>query len=363
MPTLATRRASGFSYTLADSAAHLDPAAWDRLTRDAGFFMSRRYLGVLESAGPANLAPRAALVYRDGRAVAALACQLVSVKGARVLVAGNLASWGRHGAAFAPGLDPDELWPAAAEALRRLRRAEGLPTALVLIKDLRAGDAEALRRCGYAPIATDPNMVLELRPEWRTFGGYLAAMQSKYRSQVNAVSRKLEAAGCEAFVIEDAAVEAGTLHALYKQVRDAAGLRPIELPPSYWPALAEAAGADLRLTGLRRQGRLLGFAATVKDGDTAVAYYLGYERALKDELPLYFRLLHASVQTAFDWGCGRVDFGRTCLDPKAQLGARPEPTVVWAREPNGLVNRLLRPLYRAVPHEDAPERDPFKSPA
>lgn len=359
------RRPTGFGFALAESVSQLDTAAWDGLTAGSSFFLSRRYLGALEASAPGNLSPRCALLYKGRRPVAAVSCQLVRVKAARLLVCGNLSSWGQHAAAFAPDLDPAELWPGVAEALYRIRRAERLSgrTDFVVVKDLPESDAgaQALRRFGYRPIATDPDMVLELRPEWRGFPGYLAGLQSKYRSAIKGVAKKLDAAGCVVAPIADPAAEALRLHGLYRQVLEASRVHPVELPAAYWPALAAAAGPDLRLTGIRRDGALLGFAATVRDGDTAVAYYLGYNRALRDELPLYFRLLHANIEAALDWGCQRVSFGRTSLEPKAQLGAKPVPTNLWARHPNPLVNGVLRNFYGAVPHDEAPERDPFKN--
>src|SRR3989454_8355991 len=39
-----------------------------------------------------------------------------------------------------------------------------------LVKDLSVAErdgAEALRRFGYRPVESDPNMVLEIQPEWR----------------------------------------------------------------------------------------------------------------------------------------------------------------------------------------------------
>lgn len=358
-------RPSGFGFALAESVSQLDTAAWDELSAGSSFFLSRRYLRALESAAPRNISTRCALIFKGQRPVAAVSCQLVKVKGARLLVCGNLASWGQHAAAFAPGLDPAELWPGVAEALYRIRRAEKLSgrTDFVLVKDIAEADpgAKALRRFGYRPIATDPDMVLELRPQWRDFDGYLTGLQSKYRSAVKGVAKKLDAAGCRVTPIEDVGPQAERIQTLYRHVLEASRVHPIELTAGYWVALAAAAGSDLRLTGITRDGALLGFAATVRDGDTAVAYYLGYERALRDELPLYFRLLHASIETAIGWGCKRVSFGRTSLEPKAQLGAKPVPTNLWARHPNPLVNGLVRGLYGAVPHGTAPERNPFKA--
>jgi hypothetical protein len=76
---------------------------------------------------------------------------------------------------------------------------------------------------------------------------------------------------------------------------------------------------------------------------------------------VYLGLLHAVIGEAIALGCRRISFGRTALEPKAGLGARPERMWLWARHRNPVMNVLIRRLLRAVPHGEAPERSPFKS--
>lgn len=128
-------RPSGFGFALADSVDYLDGERWDNLTADNSMFLSRRYLRVLEEAGPENLRQRYALIFRGREAVAAVAAQRVTLSAAEtrktskhktlsaplehleenMLVCGNLLSWGMHGVAFAPNEDPASIWPAVAK--------------------------------------------------------------------------------------------------------------------------------------------------------------------------------------------------------------------------------------------------------
>src|SRR5439155_14198508 len=202
-------RPSGFEFALADRIQFLNREHWDAVTAASGYFLSRSYLSLLEECCREEFCSRYALIYRRGEPQAALAVQMLEVSAdrvlghgkpkqpnllqralspaarkataaarERVLVCGNLFSWGCHGVGFLPGAAPSELWPPVAEALYRIRRAERLSgqTNLVFIKELSAAQQEAaqvLRRFGYRPIATDPDMVLELKPEWRSYGDYL----------------------------------------------------------------------------------------------------------------------------------------------------------------------------------------------
>ena len=82
---------------------------------------------------------------------------------------------------------------------------------------------------------------------------------------------------------------------------------------------------------VKRAGEILGFVNTVKDGETAVGYYIGFDRAANEQFPIYFRLLQAVVDDAIKFGCKRLSLGRTALEPKARLGACPAPMRVWIR--------------------------------
>jgi hypothetical protein len=382
-------RPSGFGFALADSIDYLDAAHWNAVTGNDSMFLSPRYLRVLEKAGPENLRQRYALVFRGRTPVAAVAAQSVTVSLSRVsqnprkgkaaapleklqekmLVCGNLLSWGMHGIAFAPNEDSAALWPAIAEALYRLRRADKLSgdTDLVMVKDItdaHAAGASALSRFSYRQLETEPNMLLDISPDWRTYEDYLASLTSRYRKQAKDIDKDVVAAGFQMELLSgpgDVARHAETLYDLYLQTHRNARLRLVTLSPAFLPTLAEQLGEDLRCTIVRRDDQVLGFVTTVRDGETAVGYYIGFDRKTNAESPIYFRLLQTVVDDAIKFGCRQLSLGRTALEPKARLGARPDPFRIWIRHRIPMLNVLVRGLLNTISHHDeAPERNVFK---
>jgi hypothetical protein len=393
-------RPTGFRFAFADRVDFLHPQPWDAVTAQGSIFLRREILRVIANHGSENVTPRYALIFRDEKPVAAVAVQIVRVTGERLhsendtarekrpahlwqqaltpaakiataklherlLVAGNLFSWGFDGIAFAQDEEPAQLWPAVAEALYRIRRAERLmgQTNFVMVKDLTARQrhVDVLRRFSYRPLKTEPNMVLEIPSAWRSYDDYLAALDAKYRRNAKDQIKKLAAAGCVLEPLTILPAHAGRLHDLYLSVQGNASVRLITLRESYLPALASAAGENFRCTVARRGDDLLGFATTLRDGETAIAYYIGFDRAAAAEgLPVYLRLLHSTVADAIALRCKRLSLGRTALEPKAALGAKPEPMTVWLRHRVPALNWVLRSLLDTVPHAEAPERNPFK---
>lgn len=395
-------RTTGFGFVFADRVDYLDHERWDRLAAHGSFFLRREVLRVIERHGPENIQPRYAMIFRGETPIAALAVQIVTVAGEslsageqgkakerpntlrralgpaarkvgrglreRMLVAGNLLSWGFHGVAFALGESPEQLWPGIAEALYRIRRAERLAgqTDFVMVKDVTEGQngLASLRRFSYRPLETEPNMVLAIDPAWRNYDDYLAALDAKYRRNAKDQMKKLAGAGCSLEPLTDLSGFSSRLHQLYLAVHENASVRLVTVPETYLPELARAAGENFRCTIARRGGETLGFVTTLRDRDTAIAYYIGFDRSAAAEgLPLYLRLLHATIGDAIAWGCQKLSLGRTALEPKAAMGAKPEPMSVWLRHRVPALNWMLRGLLGAVPHTEAPERSPFKSSA
>ncbi|AMV21145.1 GNAT family N-acetyltransferase [Planctomyces sp. SH-PL14] len=398
------RRKTGFEFALADRVGLLSREGWDAVAAGASIFLQRDVLEAIETAGPREISPRYALIAEQGRPVAALSAQMISIGGsrlvgraatgantrekslkartqdtlkqlgkkgtaavkARVLVGGNLLAWGNHGIAIAPGEDAARLWPAIAEAMYRIRASEGLfdQTDYVLIKDipapLRAG-SEALRRFGYRPVETDPDMLLAIPSAWRGYDDYLGSLNSRYRKSARGIAADVESAGYGVESLSDCGGHERRIHELYGNVHNRASIRPVTAPESYLPALARALGPDrFRCTLLRRGDDVAGFVTTLKDGDTAIGYYIGIDYAANEQVPVYLRLLQATVADAISLGCRQLSLGRTALEPKARLGAKPLPLSVWVRHRVSVMNYLIRPLLGAIPHDEPPERSAQK---
>ena len=127
------RKSSGATFSIAYRIGFVDPGAWDAVAEEGGFFLSRAYLEALESAPPEGLESRYAIVHAGSEPIAALACQLLDVDAdrilgeppagrglrekalrrfrSRLLVCGNLLSWGPHAVSFAPGVDRAGAFP------------------------------------------------------------------------------------------------------------------------------------------------------------------------------------------------------------------------------------------------------------
>jgi hypothetical protein len=76
----------------------------------------------------------------------------------------------------------------------------------------------------------------------------------------------------------------------------------------------------VQLHGDSPRGRDPGFETTLRDGDTAVGYYMGFDYPTNERVPVCLRLLQACVEEGIHFGCTRLSLGRTALEPKSRVG-------------------------------------------
>src|SRR5439155_1146831 len=213
-------RPSGFEFALADRIQFLNREHWDAVTAASGYFLSRSYLSLLEECCREEFCSRYALIYRRGEPQAALAVQMLEVSAAQ------------------------------------------------------QETAQVLRRFSYRPIATDPDMVLELKPEWRSYGDYLNSLDRKYRKSAQTIAKEIADAGAVVERVKDLDSCRTRLHELYLAVHESAAVRPATLSPDYLPGLAKSAGEAFSCVVIRKGGEILGFVSVVRDGELAIGYYI-----------------------------------------------------------------------------------------
>jgi predicted N-acyltransferase len=412
---LATRKKlrgpADLTFTIAESIATLNTAAWDAVAQSSSFFLSSHYLHGMEDLLPHNITPRYALISMgtgaSARVIAcvymqiaeigleqlrndktadgtkrasplkkianAMAAKTVERHGERinqhVLTCGNFLTYGQHGVAIADGADADLVWHGVAEVLYRVRAADAIrsKTHFVLIKDLHAPFTNAamqLEHLSYRYVETEPNMVLALNPAWKSYDDYVASLSSKYRANLrNLILKPFEEGGGRVALLTNLAPHRDRLFALYQAVQANAKVRPFILREEYFEGLRRLAGDNLRVTAAMQHDSIIGFIVTLRDGDTAIAYHIGFDRSAAESLPVYLRLLHASIDDSIAMGAKRISFGRTALEPKAALGAKPQPFAVLVRHRQPILNKLIKSLLLNIEHAEPPERNPFKKSA
>lgn len=397
------RGSESFSYAVADSLRFLNGADWDALAAGQSIFMSRAYQEVLRNSGPRSLQTRYGLVYAREKAVAAVVAHIVRpenqpsstrenwaddnssfhhnvvehdwIRRTRderfhprsLLICGDPFVGGFQGVAIHESMDMAMLWPAIAGFLERVQlQARFEPERdCVIIKDIPAtisSDARALRTYQYRRLNSSSSMHFSMPTRWKSYEDYVEHLNIRHRMGAYRVARDVARAGIEARNVEKLAPLAQRIHSMYLSVQQKGGMDLGTLPADFFPALTDRLGNDaFRCTGLYQRNELVAFVITIRNGDQAVCYGLGWDRERCAGLPVLPALLHAVIGNALDLGCHEIDFGRTALKAKAQVGAHPHASETWVQQSTAAME-LPGWLHGAVePLSHSPVPDPVVS--
>lgn len=380
-----------FNFVLGDRIASMNPAHWDTLAIGKSLLLSRDLLGNFEETGPRSINTRYGMIFQKDVPVAAAVVHVVNLPAERiptdtalsrrggtfhmlnrpvetafelgappaapsVLICGDYYAGGFHGVLLRDENELGKLWPALTTLLQKIALQEGLKGErdFILLKDVPTtvnAETRLLRNSQYRRVDSSPNMILPLLARWKRYEDYLAHLNVRCRLSAVRSARDLLKQGVTFKPLTDLAGSARRLHELYMNVQRRVGQNVVLLPEEFLPALALALGTDqFRCTGLFRAEDLLGFAFTLKDRDTAICYCLGWDTDAGQQSPMLPALLHRVVADALELGCGRVNFGRTALRAKAQVGAYPEQSEVWIHHTRAELDLPVSQLLDTISH-------------
>ncbi|MEM1359834.1 MAG: hypothetical protein AAGF89_16635, partial [Bacteroidota bacterium] len=282
--------------------------------------------------------------------------------------------------------EASELLPAVADTLLECDRTY----TAVLLKDLypTAHDVvQILRAAGYYTLPVDPIMKLELDPHWNNIEDYLETVTSKYRVRYRRARGKLAGLRRQRLSVQDVATNQDRIYQLYANVSSGADFNAATLTPDYFPWLAQqgakvlshpwlsnsqlasvyaedglALSGPVQFHGYFTEGdELVGFTSSVANGSVLHAHYLGLEDDYKYSHHLYHNMLFDLLEEGIEGGFATLDYGRTALEIKSSIGAKPIDYACLLKTRQNWVNKLVPiftpAVYRA--HEWTP-RNPFK---
>lgn len=397
------RLAEDLTVELAPSLATLDRTAWDRTVPPSNFFLSWDYLQAFErTASPALGFYYGQLSDAQGQPLAVFYFQVIHLsaeeighilkplaaershttallgqwgewlqrtkdeKGFRMLVSGNNFISGEYGIGMRPGADAETVYRAFCETVKLITGNDRLPAKIsaILVKDFFAKPGEIpsdwLRKKRYHRFLVEPEMLVTLPREWKTFDDYLNAMSKKYRNRAKSVYKKsspLELVEIDAKMAEQ---HEGELYRLYYNLHERAKFRLAALGGSYFTEMKKRFPENFRIVGYRLNGKLVAFRSSFRCGEHFEAHFIGIDYHYNTEHCLYQRILYDYVAEGLEAGVQQVYLGRTAAEMKSTVGAVAHDLVCYIRHRNGLSNQVIRPFIDYLKPSDWTPRNPFK---
>lgn len=376
------------------SIEDVNGVTWDEVVHNRSLFLQRNYLRSIESGTDDQLKLRYALFSEGVKPVGVACFQITDFVGKpigplldrntpsttflarklgltqqpfafKMIVCGSAFSSGEHSFAFLPTATPQAAVHSLVEAVSRIQLQQDAQEGFtgVLFKEFYPSSEPVvglLKNYSYSDLATEPNMVLFLDPDWGRFDQYLNSLSSKYRIKAKRAYAKSAGLVARDLSIEDLIERTERMEKLYASVLDRADYRLGKLQMKALLNLRRNLGEEFILKGYHLGNELVGFLSGFVDGDTLEAFLVGIDYRLNRGHAIYPRMLYDYLQIALDRGLCRINYGRTAGEIKSTIGAVPVNMKCYIRHRRSILNRLLPALSRRVRPTAFPLRKPFK---
>lgn len=236
---------------------------------------------------------------------------------------------------------------------------------LCIFKDFREQEASYFKKSENNPFLTftaQPNMHLQLRPTWTSLADYQGDLTKKYRDQCKRARKKGEGITQKWLDMSDLFAAADRMHELYLHVAHHAPFNTFFLPKNHFIELKNQLGDQFRICGYYLHGELVGFHSIILQGKTVETYFLGYDEQIQREHMLYLNMLYDMIEFGIQQHADGINFGRTAMEIKSSVGAKPEMLLSFMQHSQSIINRNLGFFYHFLEPKVAwTERHPFKT--
>lgn len=280
----------------------------------------------------------------------------------KVLFCGNVFLSGEYGTFLKEGEPKVETFKAIAEAVKELYKCKRLST--VFTKDFEDESlyiTDHLITFGYASMHVEPNMIIYLRPEWKSFNDYTAALKSKYRVKANRADTKSEILESKFFTKADIELYLDELQALYQNTIDNADFNAQILNLNTYIHLKNMFEDTFFVKGYFLDGKLVGFLSAMQNGDHLDAHFIGIDYAKNKDFAIYPRILNDYIRLGIKTKSSQINMGRTASEIKSTLGAQPKTLTCYCRHKYALPNKILKPFIKNIQIKTFKQHQPFKS--
>ena len=194
----------------------------------------------------------------------------------------------------------------------------------------------------YTKIQVEEDMVLDLRNEWNNIDDYIKSLKTKYRKKVNIILSKTEGFFIKKLDVYDVKNYNIQLNNLFDQIIQSSNFHGPKFNVNCFKLLVE--NNLISLYGYFLEDDLVGFSSEIENEEDLYSYYVGFDKTINIDLPIYGRILIEMISHAIDSNRKRIFLGRTANEYKSNFGARPINSYVFI----SVRNQLMLPFFKLI---------------
>lgn len=220
--------------------------------------------------------------------------------------------------------------------------------------------SDELHESNYYSFNVEPNMYMNIDPDWKDFNGYLAAMKTKFRVKAKKaikLSTPLEIISITENNIDDYLKE---MTSLYKNVSSNAGFNLGTFNLDTYKELKNKLGEKYIVQAYLLDKKLIGFLSGMINKNILDAHFVGIDYSKNREFAIYQRILYDYITIAIERKLSTINFGRTASEIKSSVGAVPQDLTIYLRHKKSIPNKFLSLFLNKIKPTAFNQKNPFK---
>ena len=280
----------------------------------------------------------------------------------KIMFCGNVFLSGEHGIRSSDRVSKSEIMNQIATALDALA-ANTKPLHAVFIKDFKETSLKNTRELlnfGYSEIKVEPNMIVQLDPQWKTFEDYKNILKSKYRVKANKADSTSSDLETRLFTEHDFETYKDELQALYQNTITNASFNAQVLNLNTYIHLRASFKDDFIVKAYFLENKLVGFLTALVNKNALDAHFIGLDYELNKSHAIYPRILNDYIRIGIQKQVTSINLGRTASEIKTTIGANPLELSCYIKHKNPFLNSLIKPFFRRIKIKEFKQHSPFK---
>ena len=280
----------------------------------------------------------------------------------KIMFCGNVFLSGEHGISTAENSSKKDIYSEIGTALDAVA-ANTKPMHAIFIKDFQLASlvhTQSFLNFGYSEIKVEPNMIIQLKPEWKNFEEYKNILKSKYRVKANKADSKSSILETRLFSSKDLETYKHELQALYQNTIDKASFNAQVLNLDTYSHLSASLKDNFIVKGYFLENRLVGFLTALVNDNKLDAHFIGLDYELNKSHAIYPRILNDYIRIGIEKQVDSINLGRTASEIKSTIGANPIELSCYIKHKNPFLNSLIKPFLRRIKIKEFKQHSPFK---
>ena len=278
----------------------------------------------------------------------------------KLLIVGNNMLSGQNAYACLPKADEGKI----VEKLKEICVNWPQKIHLTIFKDFTQSQSKPFQIPAFSsdyPFSSQPNMIFEILPSWGKEEDYVADLAKKYRDQFKRCRKKGSEIRTQELSLDEILQNEETVYSLYLQVAKNSPFNTFILPSNHFSTFKEKLGDNFIVQGYFLENQLVGFTTLIRHGKELETYFLGFDHSIQREKMLYLNMLYYIIGYGISQGFQRIILGRTALEIKSSIGAKPIKLNGFMHHSFSIVHQNLSWIFPFLePKVNWIQRNPFK---